>query len=152
MATRSNKIRRFNPPSPRISLSIPPPPPPPPQQRIELSWVRALSAEEPFGGPIGEAKALALLAQSPEHPNVMPLLDSFVDEGSDSLYLVMPYADGGELFALAAESGTGLPEEEARKYLTQMVAGLLHLKSHGLAHGCVCAGFRLRFRLKLWAG
>lgn len=97
--------------------------------------MRALQAEEPHGGPLGELKALSLLARSPEHPHVMPVLDSFVDEGSDSAFLVMPYADGGELFALAAESGTGLREAEARKYLTQVVAGLLHLKGHGMAHG-----------------
>lgn len=91
---------------------------------------------------MGEAAALAILGRSPSHPNVMPLIDSFADAASDSLYLVMPHADGGELFALAAESGTGLPEEEARKYLTQIVAGLLHLKSHGLAHGYVIGWVR----------
>ena len=82
-------------------------------------------------------KAFAILGRSPPHPHVIPLIDSFVDTRSDSLYLVMPYADGGELFALVAESVTGLPPEEACKYLTQIVAGLMHLKDHGLAHGCV---------------
>lgn len=106
-------------------------------QRIDISWVNALHAEEARGGPLGDVKAFAILGRSPPHPHVIPLIDSFVAPSTDSIYLVMPYADGGELFALVAESVTGLPPEEACKYLTQIVAGLMHLKDHGLAHGCV---------------
>ena len=102
-------------------------------QRMAKDWVQAMTAERARGGPVGELAVWRRLAQSPEHPHVMHLIDTREDE--HFVYIVMPYADGGELFSHVQASGTGLPEAEARKYLAQIVAGLQHLQRHGLAHG-----------------
>ena len=84
-------------------------------------------------GPVGELSALQILSYSAEHVHVVPLIEAMEDQ--DYLYLIMPYADGGELFHLIESHPTGLPEEEVRVYLRQVIEGLLHLKRHGLAHG-----------------
>jgi len=85
---------------------------------------------------ISEIAALQQLTPSPSyhHPNVIHLLDCMQDE--DSVYLVLPYLAGGDLFSyLDSKNGMGLPEEEAKRYFKQMVRGLLFMKQTiGLAH------------------
>lgn len=106
-------------------------------KQISRMWAEAL-AHVP-GGPVGEVQAHHRLQVSGEHPHVMPLTDLMRDD--ESYYLVMPHAAGGELFGLVvdhvARTGKGLPEPDAKTYFRQMVAGLQHLKRHGLAHGDV---------------
>ena len=85
-------------------------------------------------GP-GELAALQHLCNyTPQHPNVVPLLEAVAD--ASFLYLVFPYAEGGELFdRLRTGYPDGLPEAEARACFAQVVAGLGHLKAAGLTHG-----------------
>ena len=101
-------------------------------KKICRTWLHALTTLP--GAPVGEVQALYRLQGSGEHPHVVPLVDMVVDDGF--YYLVFPYADGGELFALVADQG-GLGEAEAKTYFREVVAGLGHLKQHGLAHGDV---------------
>lgn len=53
------------------------------------------------------------------------------------MYLVYPYASGGDLFDFVTKSEEGLSEETVRAFFTDMVGGLRYLKSKGLAHGDV---------------
>jgi hypothetical protein len=100
---------------------------------IRRSWLRRMHAA---GTGPGELVALERSSHAP-HPHVIPLIDACVD--ADFLYLVFPFAEGGELFArvVSASHAEGMPEWEAAGCFAQVVAGLLHLKRLGLTHGCV---------------
>lgn len=71
----------------------------------------------------------------PSSAHVIPLLDALADD--DCVYLVYPYASGGDLFDFVTKSEGGLSEETARAFFADMVGGLRYLKSKGLAHGDV---------------
>jgi len=56
-----------------------------------------------------------------EHPHVLRLIDVF--ETSSHLFLVIEYAEGGELFDYLVERGK-LEPEEALRFFQQIISGL----------------------------
>jgi serine/threonine protein kinase len=65
--------------------------------------------------------------------HVVQLLDAFEDEAH--VYSVLPYLPGQDLCAMLMTRQEGLPEQHARAVMQQLVAALLELQQHGLAHG-----------------
>ena len=65
------------------------------------------------------------------HPHVIGLID--VVETSSTFYVVMEYAEQGDLFNLVAKSGA-LDEPQAREFFRQLVCGVEFLHASGLAH------------------
>lgn len=65
------------------------------------------------------------------HPNVLRLYD--VWETSKSLYLILEYVEGGELFDLLVERGP-LSEVEAIRYFRQIVLGASYCHALGICH------------------
>ncbi|CEP21273.1 GIN4 [Cyberlindnera jadinii] len=65
------------------------------------------------------------------HPNVLRLYD--VWETSKSLYLILEYVEGGELFDLLVERGP-LGEEEAVRYFRQIIMGASYCHALGICH------------------
>jgi serine/threonine protein kinase len=65
----------------------------------------------------------------------MPMLDALADE--NYLYLIFPFASGGDLFDAVAGTEGGMEEGVARSYFTDVVQGLSFLKANGMAHGDV---------------
>jgi len=63
--------------------------------------------------------------------NVLPLNYIYTDDVS--LYLIMPFADGGELFSYIESRGE-FPENEARYWFRQILNGLSFLQRHGVCH------------------
>lgn len=55
------------------------------------------------------------------HPNIIQLYE--IIETPKQLYLIMEYASGGELFDYIV-ANTRLKEEEACKYLQQIISGV----------------------------
>lgn len=51
----------------------------------------------------------------------------------DNIYIVTPFCGGGEVFDAMADRGQ-FEEVEARPLFRQALAGLLHLKRHGVCH------------------
>ena len=101
----------------------------------------AAAAANTSGAAIGELCAHARLplgggSGGTYGTHVLPLLEAMAD--ARYIYMVFPYADGPDTFDRLAATGQGLPEEEARRYFAGMALGVLHLKRHGLCHGCVC--------------
>ncbi|CAM9315996.1 unnamed protein product [Ectocarpus sp. 6 AP-2014] len=78
--------------------------------------------------PLREVSALQYL---PSHPNVLTCTEALLDE--NSIYIVMPFYSGGEVFDVLMDSGR-FEEDEARLLLRQVLDGLLHLKRHGVCH------------------
>lgn len=65
------------------------------------------------------------------HPNVLRLYD--VWETSKSLYLILEYVEGGELFDLLVERGP-LSEDEAVRYFRQIMMGASYCHALGICH------------------
>ena len=76
-------------------------------------------------------KEVATLRRLGRHPNIIGLLGYF--ELDTKHYIVLEAATGGELFKQVEKRGA-LPEADARKYFTQLVAGVVHLHKCGVAH------------------
>lgn len=76
----------------------------------------------------------AVVLQKISHPNVVKLLE--VVETENHYYLVLELATGGELMNhICAVSK--LPEEEARKFLRQIVSAVDYLHKAGVIHRLV---------------
>ena len=67
-----------------------------------------------------------------DHAAVVRLHTFFED--SSSVYFVMDLCEGGELYHYIRSRGGGLPEAEARRLFTQVLAGLRYLHAHHIAH------------------
>ena len=65
------------------------------------------------------------------HPHIMGQLECCQDR--DNVYSVMDFCDGGEVYDLIESNGP-LKEEVARDYFQQVLLGLAHLHSLGIAH------------------
>lgn len=65
------------------------------------------------------------------HPNVLRLYD--VWETNTNLYMVLEYAEKGELFNLLVERGP-LPENEAIRFFRQIIIGISYCHALGIVH------------------
>ena len=66
---------------------------------------------------------------------VIPLMEAWADP--DYLYLVFPYANGGELFDYVAQHPHGVGEAKARGIFRGMARALQDLHGRGISHGDV---------------
>jgi serine/threonine protein kinase len=66
------------------------------------------------------------------HPNVIRLVEAFADEKNQ--YLVLEFADKGELYDIVDKVDSGLPEDQARHYFKGIVEGVKHIHSLNIAH------------------
>ncbi|CCD22224.1 protein kinase GIN4 NDAI_0A00660 [Naumovozyma dairenensis CBS 421] len=65
------------------------------------------------------------------HPNVLSLYD--VWETNSKLYMILEYAEKGELFNLLVERGP-LPEKEAIRFFRQIIIGISYCHALGIVH------------------
>lgn len=91
--------------------------------------------QQPQAAQAGGACTYESGPSSPSMPSghVVQLLDAFEDEAH--VYSVLPYLPGQDLCAMLMTRQEGLPEQHARAVMQQLVAALLELQQHGLAHG-----------------
>jgi NIMA (never in mitosis gene a)-related kinase len=69
------------------------------------------------------------------HPNIVALYESFVDNRSQKLAIVMEYANGGDLEGyLKARHGRLLSESETLSMFVQMCLGLKHIHDRKILH------------------
>lgn len=66
-----------------------------------------------------------------KHPHVVRLLEVLATK--KKVYMILEYADGGELFDRIVESGK-LSEDEARKYFRQLIRAVDYCHSRGVFH------------------
>jgi len=81
---------------------------------------------------------LALHAILPEHPNIVKLFETFVEQDPGVVSLVMRLCQGGDLLDLVLEhqrtQGRGLSETAAANVARQLFAALVFLHSHHVLH------------------
>lgn len=89
--------------------------------------------QQPKAAQAGGASTCESGPSCPSSGHVVQLLDAFEDEAH--VYSVLPYLPGQDLCAMLMQRQEGLPEQHARAVMQQLVAALLELQQHGLAHG-----------------
>ncbi|XP_012446525.1 serine/threonine-protein kinase GRIK1 isoform X1 [Gossypium raimondii] len=69
-----------------------------------------------------------------EHPNIVNLIEVIDDPTMDQFYMVLEYVEGKWV---CEDSGPprGLGEDTARKYVRDIVSGLMYLHAHNIVHG-----------------
>jgi len=66
-----------------------------------------------------------------QHPNIIQLME--VIDTSDTLYLVLEFASGGELFDAIVNKGS-YSESDAAKIIKQILEAIQYVHNHGIAH------------------
>ena len=82
---------------------------------------------------LNEVRILA----SVSHPNVIAYKEAFIDEGTNTLCIVMEYADSGDLLAMIdrhKRNRSRFSEKEIWDFLIQLVRGLKSLHSLNILH------------------
>jgi NIMA (never in mitosis gene a)-related kinase len=77
------------------------------------------------------------LLASVSHPNIVAYREAFLDEPSNTLCIVMEYADDGDVFQLISTHRRNkqyIPEERIWSILVQVVKGLQELHRHQILH------------------
>lgn len=103
---------------------------------ISLRKVRQLrrtSFPRSIDNPIQEQKVTELLRSNGGHCNLLQTFSSFVD--GDTMFVVMEYCSGGDLYEHIQARPNGLLSElEAIRFMKQIVLGVNFLHQHGIAH------------------
>ena len=86
---------------------------------------------------LAEAKSEADLMAQHEHSNICRYVASFADEPSQKFYLVMEYADGGDLakrIEVQAASRSHFREEQVLDWFVQICLALKHAHDRKILH------------------
>ncbi|KAL4560918.1 hypothetical protein LXL04_033074 [Taraxacum kok-saghyz] len=75
-----------------------------------------------------------LIMKMLSHPNIVNLVEVIDDPNMDHFYMVLEYVEGKWVFEGAGVPG-GLGENVARRYLRDIVSGLMYLHAHNVVHG-----------------
>lgn len=73
------------------------------------------------------------MMQIGEHPNVIALLEvlELIQDSKATLFLVLEYVNGGELFERMKVGGQGTPEVFALRYFVQLLSGIEYCHTKG---------------------
>ncbi|GKV28831.1 hypothetical protein SLEP1_g37826 [Rubroshorea leprosula] len=72
--------------------------------------------------------------KSLEHPNIVNLVEVIDDLNTDHFYMVLEYVEGKWVCEGFGDT-RGIGEDTARKYLRDIVSGLMYLHAHNIVHG-----------------
>jgi NIMA (never in mitosis gene a)-related kinase len=68
-----------------------------------------------------------------KHPNIVAYKESFVENGN--LYIVMDYADGGDLYKyIKNQKGVHFPEEQILDWFVQISLAIKHIHDRKILH------------------
>ncbi|CAA7030961.1 unnamed protein product [Microthlaspi erraticum] len=98
--------------------------------KSHLLRLRVAPSETAMGDVLREVMIMKIL----EHPNIVNLIEVIDDPEADDFYMVLEYVDGKWAYDESGPPGA-LGENTARKYLRDVVAGLMYLHAHNVIHG-----------------
>ncbi|KAK9279728.1 hypothetical protein L1049_013410 [Liquidambar formosana] len=75
-----------------------------------------------------------LIMKMLNHPNIVNLIEVIDDPNTDHFYMVLEYVEGKWVCEGSGPPG-GIGENTARKYLRDIVSGLMYLHAHNIVHG-----------------
>lgn len=81
-------------------------------------------------------KEMSNMAQIGGHPNIIELLEvlELIQDSKATLFLVLEYINGGELFDRIKLSNVGTSDIFARQYFTQLLSGINYCHQRGVVH------------------
>ena len=82
---------------------------------------------------LNEVRILASL----NHPQIISYKEAFYEEDSKSLWIIMEFAEGGDLQHIVDSNKKGkefLTEKEIWKYTIQLISGIKYLHEIGIVH------------------
>ncbi|KAI4998370.1 hypothetical protein ZWY2020_053712 [Hordeum vulgare] len=86
--------------------------------------VRVVRSETAMTDVIREVSLMKMLS----HPNIVNLIEVIDDPNSDKFYMVLEYVEGKIVW------DKGLGEATCRKYLRDIISGVIYLHSHNIIH------------------
>lgn len=87
--------------------------------------VRVVRSETAMTDVLREVSLMKML----DHPNIVNLIEVIDDPNTDKFYMVLEYVDG----KMVCDKGLG--EATSRKYLRDIISGLMYLHAHNIIHG-----------------
>ncbi|XP_010932972.1 serine/threonine-protein kinase GRIK2 isoform X2 [Elaeis guineensis] len=94
--------------------------------KSHLLKMRVAPSETAMTDVLREVSIMKML----DHPNIVNLIEVIDDPNTDHFYMVLEYVEGKWVC-----EGTGLGESTSRRYLRDIVAGLMYLHAHNIVHG-----------------
>lgn len=88
----------------------------------------------PFETAMTDVLREVLIMKMLDHPNIVNLIEVINDPETDRFYMVLEYVEGKWDCEGTGPPG-GLGENTARKYLRDIVSGLMYLHAHNIIHG-----------------
>ncbi|XP_078437726.1 serine/threonine-protein kinase GRIK1-like [Wolffia australiana] len=98
--------------------------------KSHLLKLRVAPSETAMSDVLREVSIMKIL----DHPNVVKLIEVIDDPDSDNFYMVLEYVEGKWSCEGCGPEG-GLDEETSRRYLKDIVTGLIYLHSNNIIHG-----------------
>ncbi|VAH95130.1 unnamed protein product [Triticum turgidum subsp. durum] len=86
--------------------------------------VRVVRSETAMTDVIREVSLMKMLS----HPNIVNLIEVIDDPNSDKFYMVLEYVEGKIVW------DKGIGEATCRKYLRDIISGVMYLHSHNIIH------------------
>ena len=86
-------------------------------------------AEQPIQKTVREIQIMSTL----KHPNCMGLIEVLDDDYTNSVIIILQYADGGSLLPQRSKTEP-LDEKTARFYFFQIASGVCHIHANNIAH------------------
>ncbi|OAY51633.1 serine/threonine-protein kinase GRIK2 isoform X2 [Manihot esculenta] len=98
--------------------------------KSHLLKLRVAPSETAMSDVLREVLIMKML----DHPNIVNLIEVIDDPNTDHFYMVLEYVDGKWVWEGSGPPG-GIGENTARKYLRDIVSGLMYLHAHNIVHG-----------------
>ncbi|KAJ6715771.1 SERINE/THREONINE KINASE FAMILY PROTEIN [Salix koriyanagi] len=98
--------------------------------KSHLLKLRVAPSETAMNDVLREVMIMKML----DHPNIVNLIEVIDDPNTDHFYMVLEYVDGKWVWEGSGPPG-GIGEDTARKYLRDIVSGLMYLHAHNIVHG-----------------
>ncbi|XWS52675.1 hypothetical protein CRYUN_Cryun11dG0091300 [Craigia yunnanensis] len=98
--------------------------------KSHLSKLRVAPSETAMTDVFREVLIMKIL----EHPNIVNLIEVIDDPSMDQFYMVLEYVESKWVCEDSGPPG-GIGEDTARKYVRDIVPGLMYLHGHNIVHG-----------------
>ncbi|XP_058101816.1 serine/threonine-protein kinase GRIK2-like isoform X2 [Magnolia sinica] len=98
--------------------------------KSHLLKLRVAPSETAMTDVLREVSIMKML----DHPNIVNLIEVIDDPNTDNFYMVLEYVEGKWVCEGSGPPG-GMGESTARRYLRDIVAGLIYLHTHNIVHG-----------------
>lgn len=99
--------------------------------KSHLLKLRVAPSETAMSDVLREVSIMKML----EHPNIVKLIEVIDDPLTDHFYMVLEYVAGKWICEGGSCPRGGIGESKSRRYLRDVVAGLMYLHAHYIIHG-----------------